>query len=130
VTHVSERAFTSKSFSEFLGEGKIMGARCGGCGKLILPPRPICPGCGGKDLEWKEFKGRGAIRAFTVINVPLTRMKGACPYACGVVALDEGPSITGQILGVQDGGQVTVGARVEPELVREGDKTKLCFRPL
>jgi len=127
---MSDMEFTVKSFHDFLSEGRIMGSRCRGCNAVSLPPRPVCPECGGRDLEWTELEGRGTIQAYTVIHVPLTRMTGRCPYASGVVKLDAGPSISGLILGVSEGATVAVGSRVEAELVKEREKTSLCFRPL
>ncbi len=120
---------TAKAFNDFLGEGKIMGSRCRVCGAVQLPPRPRCPDCGGEEPEWFELKGEGAIRAYTVITVPLTRLKENCPYAVGVVKLDEGPSISGMILGVKEGSDLAVGSRVKAEFVKEGERTSLCFRP-
>jgi len=122
--------FTVKAFHDFLAEGRIMGSRCRGCGAVSLPPRPVCPECGGRGLEWTELEGRGTIQAYTVIHVPLTRMKDRCPYACGVVELDAGPRISGLILGVSEGEKIGVGSRVEAEFVKEGARTVLCFRPV
>ena len=68
------------------------------------------------------------MRAFSVINVPLSRMEGRSPYAVGVVRLDDGPSVSGLILDVTDGGELSVGSRVEAEYVKEGERTALCFR--
>jgi uncharacterized OB-fold protein len=120
--------FTSKAYLDFFGEGRIMGSRCRACGDASLPPRLVCKECGSVDLEWEEFKGRGEVRAFSIINVPLSRMEGRSPYAVGVVRLDDGPSISGLILDVKEGGELSVGSRVEAEYVKEGEKTALCFR--
>ena len=120
--------FTSKAYFDFIGEGRIMGSRCRECGDASLPPRPFCKECGSVDLEWEEFEGSGEVRAFSVINVPLSRMEGRSPYAVGVVRLDDGPSISGLILDVKEGDELSVGSRVEAEYVKEGEKTALCFR--
>ena len=127
---MSERAFSVKSFNDFLSEGKIMGSRCKGCGAVSLPPRPICPECGGSDPEWIELEGRGTIQTYTLIHVPLTRMKNRCPYASGIVKLDAGPSISGLILGVSNEKELTVGTRVKAEFVEEEEQPTLCFRPI
>ena len=121
---------TIKAFNDFLGEKKIMGSRCGGCGAVHLPPRPICPECGGREPVWVQLKGTGVVQAYTVITVPLTRLKESSPYAVGVVKLDEGPSISGMILGVKDGEEISVGSKVKAEFVKEGERTVLCFRPI
>lgn len=126
---MSEREFSAKSFSDFLSEGKIMGSKCRGCGAVSLPPRPVCPECGDSHPEWTELEGRGTIQSYTVIHVPLTRMKERCPYASGIVKLDSGPSISGLILGVsEEEEKISVGSRLRAEFVREGERTKLCFR--
>lgn len=125
---MTETGFTVKAFNEFLDEGRIMGSKCRGCGAIHLPPRPVCPDCGGREMEWEEVEGRGSVRAFTVVRVPLTRFKDRCPYACGVVKLDAGPMISGMIVGVSEE-EMSVGSRVEAEFVKEGERTILCFRP-
>ncbi len=122
--------FTIKAYNDFLAENKIMGSKCKGCGVVHLPPRPVCNECGGRDLEWTELKGTGTIRAYTVITVPLTRLKDRCPYAVGVVKLEDGPSISGMVLGVSDGDQISVGTLVKGEFIKEGERTVLCFRPV
>lgn len=119
---------TIKAFNDFLREGKIMGSRCTGCGEVHLPPRPVCTKCGSRDLEWVELKGEGVLQAYTVISVPLTRLKDRSPYAVGVVKLDDGPSISGMVLDVTSGEKIAVGSRMKAEFAREGERTALCFR--
>ena len=97
---------------------------------MCLPPRPICPECGANDQEWAELEGKGAVQAYTVLTVPLTRFKDRCPYTVGVVKLDDGPSVSGMILGVSEGSEISVGARVKAEFVKDGESTALCFRPV
>lgn len=121
--------FTVKAFNDFLKEDKIMGSRCNDCGAIQLPPRPVCPDCKGRDLEWVKLKGEGVVQAYTVISVPLTKMKESCPYAVGVVKLEGGPSISGQILGVTKGQEMSVGARVRAEYMKIEERASLCFRP-
>jgi hypothetical protein len=119
---------TVKTFNDYLGEGKIMGSCCKGCGAVQLPPRPVCTKCGRHEPEWIELQGEGTIQAYTIIAVPLTRLKESCPYAVGVVRLDDGPSISGMIVDVKEGDKAAVGTKVKAEFVKEGEKTALCFR--
>lgn len=119
---------TVKAYGDFLDEGRIMGSRCKNCGAVHLPPRPVCPECRAQDPEWAELGGEGAVQAYTVVAVPLTRLKDRCPYTVGVVKLDGGPSVSGMILGVSEGSEISVGTRVRAEFVKEGDRTVLCFR--
>jgi len=120
---------TIKAYGDFLDEGRIMGSRCKNCRVVHLPPRPVCPECGSRNPEWAELEGEGAIQAYTVVTIPLTRLKDRCPYVVGVVKLDDGPSVSGMILGVSEGSEISVGTRVRAEFVKEGKRTALCFRP-
>ena len=120
--------FTSKNYADSLAEGKIRGSKCAKCGALHLPPRPVCPGCGGSEMTWEDVSGDGVIRAFTVVHVPLSTMVGRSPYAVAVVKLDDGPSVTGLVLDVDDGDTLSVGALVAAEFAKEGEKTVLCFK--
>ena len=104
-----------------------MGVKCNSCGAVSLPPRPICPKCGAKCLEWTELAGEGTIQAYTVIHVPTTQMKDLSPYATGIIKLDAGPSISGLINGFSEE-NLTVGTRVKAEFVQEGERTTLHFK--
>ena len=120
--------FTSKNYADHLFDGKIRGSECAKCGALHLPPRPICSECGGSEMAWKDVSGDGVIQAFTVVHVPLSSMVGRSPYAVAVVMLDDGPSVSGLVLDVDEGRLLHVGARVVADLVKEGETTSLCFK--
>jgi len=123
---VSEvRPFTPLSYQKFIEEGKLMGNRCTICGTLYLPPRPLCPKCGCKSMEWRELRGEGKVETFTVIHVPPTHMVGKTPYTVGIVKLNEGPALTARI-----SVEVQVGTKVVAEFKKEGEKTVLVFKPL
>ena len=79
-------------------------------------------------MTWEDVSGDGVIRAFTVVHVPLSTMVGRSPYAVAVVTLDDGPSVTGLVLDVDDGDTLSVGALVAAEFAKEGEKTVLCFK--
>ena len=79
-------------------------------------------------MAWEDISGDGVIRAFTVIQVPLSTMVGRSPYAVAVVKFDDGPSVSGLVLEVDEGNTLSVGARVVAEFVKEGEKTSLCFK--
>ncbi len=129
------RPFTVASFNQFLDEQKLMGSRCSECGRLHLPPRAICPHCFGERMEWVELAGRGKLAAFTVIYVGPTPMINAGygkenPYVSGIVELDEGVKISGQILGVDpkhpEG--IQIGLPVVVDFVRRGEQNYLAFK--
>lgn len=124
--------FTSTAFYAYLDQQKLMGVRCQSCHTLHLPPRPHCPYCHSDAMEWIEFSGRGKLVAFTHIYIAPTHMLEAGygrdkPYCAGIVQLEEGPSISAQILGV-DASQpdrVAVGTPLKAAFVHRGENQHL-----
>jgi len=133
---MAERPFTHTYFEEYLKEKKLMAARCKQCGRLYLPPRPMCSDCRRLDMEWVQLKGKGKLAAFTCIAVGPTFMceQGFSRdnlYCTGIVELEEGPRISARILGVdaQHPETIKVGTPMTMDLVEWQDKTYLAFRP-
>jgi uncharacterized OB-fold protein len=106
-----------------------MGNRCKSCGEYHIPPRQICPKCGSQQLEWYEFKGEGTLVAVTFNRTPSTTFKGRCPYAVGIVKLDEGPSISG-FMADENPEKLSVGSRAIFTLVKDREKTILAFKTI
>lgn len=89
--------FSIESFYRFVKEGKLMGARCGKCGQLLVPPRPMCPNCLSKVLSWEELPKRGELLTYTIIHVAPKQFQSMVPYAVGVVKFEEGAQLPGII---------------------------------
>ncbi len=90
-----------ENFYTFCSERKLMGVKCKKCGKLICPPRGICPKCYGTQLVWIEFKGRGKLLTYTIIHFPPSQFQALAPYAVGILKLEEGPQLPGMIKNVK-----------------------------
>jgi uncharacterized OB-fold protein len=58
----------------------------------------ICPECLGRELEPTKLAEKGSLLTFTVIRVPPSQFKDQAPYAVGIVELDDGVKLTGQIV--------------------------------
>ena len=98
---MSEQApFTIEQFYKHILQGKLMGGKCRKCGKVHLPPRPLCDNCFSKELEWIEIPQKGKLLTYTVIHVAPTQFQGMAPYAVGIVQLENGLKIPGMIRGV------------------------------
>jgi len=132
------RPFSSASFEAYLGEHRLMAARCSQCGGLYVPPRALCPKCHSEGLEWRETSGKGNLIAFTVIYTGPTFMleRGfdrKNPYISGIVELDEGPHISARITGLDPikPEEIKIGTRLHAEFedIGEGEtrKTYLAF---
>ena len=91
-------------------------------------------------MEWTETTGAGKLSAFTAIAIVPTEMIEAGygrdnPYVSGIVTLEEGPSISARITGVDARApeNIKVGTPVTVEFLAlgegEGARTVLAFRP-
>ncbi|MFW9828462.1 MAG: Zn-ribbon domain-containing OB-fold protein [Candidatus Thorarchaeota archaeon] len=119
----SERDFTIKSYLDYLSEKKLMGSKCKLCGETYVPVRKLCTKCNKANMEWKEMSGKGKIAAFTSITVgtPFFVEKGYDrnrPYCFSVIKLDEGPMVSGQLIGVDES---------KPETINIGMPVKATF---
>jgi uncharacterized OB-fold protein len=138
---MSERDFNSTSFYDYLAEHRLMGTRCTSCGALYLPPRPLCTACYDEGMEWFELAGQGKLVAFTTVHIAPTAMLEAGydrknPYCAGIVQLDEGPSISAQIIGVDEKRpqEIAVGTPLQVAFIERGEgeqkRTFLAFEAL
>lgn len=123
-----DKPFTVRAFHDLLNEEKLMGVECRDCGMFYLPPKPVCSSCGSRNLTWRDFAEEGTVEAFTVVHVAPKELMKEAPYVVAIVRLDEGPRISGKLLGVDAPEQVEVGSRVRVEFVKEEDGKYLAFR--
>jgi len=107
--------FTIEQFYNFMNEGKVMGAKCRNCGKIMLPPRPICMQCYSENLEWIEIGKRGRLLTYTIIHVAPPQFQHLTPYAVGIVELENGLRLPGMIRDV-DFDKIKIGMELEIEV--------------
>jgi uncharacterized OB-fold protein len=90
-------------------------------------------------LKWVEFSGKARLAAFTSIYIAPTGMIAEGygrdnPYLVGVVELDEGVKISGQILGLdaKQPNAIKIGSSLKVEFLEHSEgqerKTTLAFR--
>jgi uncharacterized OB-fold protein len=106
--------FTIEQFYKFLAEGKLMAAKCQKCGKIHLPPRPMCDNCYGQDFVWMEVSGKGKLLTYTTIHVAPQQFQSLVPYTVGIVELENGLKLPGMISGIpQDAVKIGMELKVE-----------------
>ncbi len=120
---MADVAFNSAGFYKYIDEHKLMGSRNLTSGNLYVPPRSYCPTSYSDDMEWVEMSGKGKLVAYTVITIAPTHMLKAGysfknPYCTGIVELEEGPRISGQIFGLDI---------AHPEKIKIGTPVKATF---
>jgi hypothetical protein len=136
-----EKEITIQNYLEFVNGKKLMGSKCQKCNATYVPPRKLCIECNSTDLKWVEMSGKGKLAAFSCIGVGTTFMtnKGYSmkkPYCFSVIKLDEGPMISGQLLGVDESNPDTISigtpvnlSFIETELKGE-TRIDLGFEPV
>ena len=92
--------FTIEQFYKNLAQGKLMAGKCTQCGKIHLPPRPLCDNCFSQTFEWVEVSGKGKLVSYTVIHIAPPQFQELAPYAVGIIELENGLRIPGMISSV------------------------------
>jgi uncharacterized OB-fold protein len=93
----TQEPFTIEQFYKFLGQQKLKAGKCLKCGKIHLPPRPLCDNCLSQDFEWVNVSVKGKLLTYTVIHIAPEQFQTLVPYAVGIVELEKGLKIPGMI---------------------------------
>lgn len=101
----------TKFFWDGLKEHRLLIQRCGGCGELRHPPRPMCPHCNSLDWNPIESAGRGTVFSFVMPQHPPYPWFDY-PYIVVLVDLDEGIRLVSNLCEIATD-VVTIGMRVE-----------------
>jgi uncharacterized protein len=93
-------------------------AKCKKCGKVLFPPRLVCPACQNRTFEKVNIKDQGKVETFTVIRVAPSGFTDMTPYPIAIVNVGDGVRILCQI------------ADCEPEELKIGMPVKIEFRKI
>lgn len=116
-------AVEDQPFWDALDAGNFMLARCT-CGTAYSRSQ-ACLQCGAdaQTLTWVPASGRGTVRTFIVFDKPYhPYFKDRLPYVVAVVALEEGPEITTNIIDT-DVANVEIGMPVRIVISTRGEHT-------
>src|SRR5213594_3897683 len=78
----------SERFWRACRAGRLEITRCRACGWYIHPPRPICPRCQAREVNWEAVSGRATLVSYTV-NHQRWMPGMEVPYTIGLVELVE-----------------------------------------
>ena len=108
---------------------RLIGTRCMECNTAYFPPRNVCNKCRRKGkMEKFQFSGKGEIVSYTVIRTPPEGFEYYTPYIIGIIKLEEGPLISGQIVG--DLKNIEIGKKVHAifrKIYEEGDEGLIVY---
>lgn|GEM_PF-54077 len=110
-------------FFEELRAGHLTTTRCPTDGRVLWPPRLVCPECHRGDLEWTELPSRGRLYAFSAVlaGAPLGMEKDV-PFVVGLVELEGIPlRIFSRIAGVRwEEARIGLEVELEPYTLEDG----------
>jgi uncharacterized OB-fold protein len=92
-----KRSFSICSFYDFIGENKLMAAKCQNCGTILLPPKPMCTKCLSTNLTWSKIEGTGELQSYTVIHIAPEKFQAIAPYTVGIVEFKNELRLPGMI---------------------------------
>jgi uncharacterized OB-fold protein len=101
--------------------GELRLQRCDACANVYFPPRPFCPGCGGRKVSVFKASGKGKLYSYVINHRP----------AIAVVELDEGPRLMSNIIDCpQTPEALELDMKLEVAFEKLDDKITLpLFRP-
>lgn len=108
------RLSAGRALSRFLagiGEGRILGHRCGVCGKVYVPMKGLCPVDGVATTEEVEVAHTGTVTTFAVNDIPDPRAPDV-PFVSAYVLLDGADTEMLALVAGIPAGEVRMGMRV------------------
>ena len=75
-------------FLEELKNGRIIGVKCGKCGRIFVPPRVFCSYCFTSISEWVYVKDTGRVNTVAVSYIAADRGRLEEPQIIAVIELD------------------------------------------
>jgi len=103
-------------FWEACERGEFVAQRCGACGVLAHPPRPMCPRCHSLAREVTRLSGRGEVYSWIVPRHPAPIGFAEAPVVA-LIQLEEGLRLVSNVVGVA------------PEAMRNGLRVEVAFEP-
>jgi uncharacterized OB-fold protein len=109
---------TTKAFWDGAKEGDLMLQYDPSTRRYQFWPRMCSVRTGRRNLQWRKATGRGKIYSFTTTYVPTAGFEDKVPYLVGLIELDEGVRIIGNLI------------NVKPENVKIGMPVKVTWEKL
>lgn len=111
-------------------EGELRVQRCVDCGHHYFYPRPWCPACHSKHVEWVRTSGRATLHSYVINHRPAPGFEEEAPYTIAVVELEEGPRMMTNIVGIEPTPEeLVLDMALEVTFEPRGDVVVPLFRP-
>jgi uncharacterized OB-fold protein len=90
----------TRPFWEAAKRRVLMVQRCNDCAQHYFYPRPLCPHCLSRAVEWVAVSGRGRLHTFVINHRAPRGFPIQGPFIVAIVELDEGPRLLTNLVGV------------------------------
>jgi len=107
-------------FLEELKAGQLIGRRCDGCRRVMIPPRMFCEVCFRPTDDWETLEDTGTVKTFSLCYVTWDMKRLTEPQIPAVIDID-GASKGMGIMHMLD--------EVEPDAVKIGLRVKAVWKP-
>ena len=108
----------ARSWREFPQRYRLEAARCTSCGKVLYPPRVVCPSCRSTEFENVVLPRTGKVVTCTVVRVPPAGFTEQTPLPIALVELTEGVRVMVQVGDLADPSELEIGMPVRLEFRR------------
>jgi uncharacterized OB-fold protein len=88
----------TKPYWEAAKQHRLVIQRCNDCSTHYFYPRPLCPRCLSRNVEWVQASGRGRLHTFVINHRPPRGFPVPPPYVIGIIELEEGARILAQVV--------------------------------
>ncbi len=135
VEYTYSPGVASAHFLRRIAEGRLVGQRCPGCGKVYVPSRGSCPRCGVPTAEEVQVADKGTVTTFCIVRVPSQNIELELPFVAAHILLDGADIPFFALIQECPVDQARMGMRVEAVWVPEAERgpTFECikhFRPI
>lgn len=120
-------------FFKELKRGRIVGAKCGKCGLIYVPPKMYCEECFTELKDWIDVGKKGEVYTFTIATIDVDGKKLGKPEIYALVKFHG--THGGLIHRIAGTDTVTIGMRVQavfqPISKRKASINDIaCFKPM
>jgi len=92
------RSREAQGLTAMAAAGRFALQVCPACGRVQYPPRQVCGGCLGGDLDWRDVADGGRLLAETTLrHANDLFFRERLPWRLGVVVMDAGPSVVAHL---------------------------------
>jgi uncharacterized OB-fold protein len=109
----------TQPFWDAARDGRLLLKRCRSCRRAHYYPRPFCPFCWSRDVDWEEASGNATLYTYSIVHRnDLPPFGERVPYVAAVVDLEEGPRAMTNIV------------EAELDALKIGMPLRVQFRPI